>query len=615
MENSVTPAHHNDHVVQFYEDNSFVCDAVAQFLREGMDSGEAALVVAGEKNRRGIAAALLASGCDPELARSRGLLTELDAEEALAEFMQGDLRRGMPEEGAFFRSMGRAVDRTRNDRGGLRVFGEMVDVLIERGNEAGTARLEELWNQLVATRRFKLFCGYSLANFRRSEDSDTFRRICSLHTHVVPSESYEQSWDENQRRCAIAGLQQRSRALEAEVHERKSLERALRLEQDRLLEANRRKDEFIALLSHELRNPLAPILTSLDVMDVRGDTTSRREREIIRRQARHLAALVEDLLDVSRVASGKISLQKQPMEFAAVASAALEMANPLIQERQHTLEVNIPRLGLLLEADPVRLPQVISNLLANAAKYTPVGGRITFSAERNGHEIVVTVEDNGVGITHEALGNIFAPFIQGRRSLDRSEGGLGLGLTLVRSLTQLHGGSVSAESEGPGKGSCFTVRLPAASPARSRDSLPAEYKNGADPNGHAPAPAPVVGVRVLVVDDNRDGAIALARLLGQLGYDVRTAHDGHEALELAQDYHPTVAFVDIGLPEMDGYVLATRLRQMQNGTPLHLVAVTGYGQATDRAKGVLAGFDEHVVKPLELGALRPLLARSTEVRA
>ncbi len=565
------------------------------------------MVVAGERNRRSIVSALEQSGCDVEVARRQGKLWELDAEGTLAEFMQGDLRRGMPDELLFRRLIGRAIDRATSGNHGVRIYGEMVDILTEHGNEAATARLEELWNELAETRSFQLHCGYSLSNFRRSEDSDAFERICSLHSNVIPAESFEPQGETSRRQ--VANLQQRAGALETEVHERKSLERALRGEQERLREANRRKDEFIALLSHELRNPLAPILTSLDVMDMRGDETSRREREIIRRQARHLAALVEDLLDVSRVASGKITLQKQATELAPMAMAALEMASPLIQERQHQLEVNIPKTGLLLEADPVRLPQVLSNLLTNAARYTPVGGRIVLSAECLHQEILVSVEDNGIGIPHEVMGNIFAPFIQGRRSLDRAEGGLGLGLTLVRSLTQLHGGSVSVHSDGPGKGSRFTLHLPALSAVRVRDPHPTPHLV------RSPAPDHNGDRHVMVVDDNEDATTALAELIGFLGYEVRTAHDGPTAIEVARGFHPAIAFIDIGLPGMDGYALATWLRRMQNGSPLRLIAVSGYGQDTDRAKGTLAGFDAHVVKPLELAALRKLLDHPHEAES
>lgn len=595
MDETVNSSRPHLHVVQFYEGDGHLSDTVALFLREGLDRGEAALVVAGEKNRRSIVSALEQSGCDVEMARRQGKLWELDAEETLAEFLRGDLRRGMPDETLFRRVIGRTIDRATSGSHGVRIYGEMVDILTEHGNEVATARLEELWNELAETRAFQLHCGYSLSNFRRSEDTDAFERICSLHSDVIPAESFDSNGQSSRH---VANLQQRAGALETEIHERKSLERALREEQERLREANRRKDEFIGLLSHELRNPLAPILTSLDVMDVRGDETSRREREIIRRQARHLAALVEDMLDVSRIASGKITLQKQAAELAPMAMAALEMASPLFQERGHKLDVDIPRTGLLLEADPVRLPQVLSNLLTNAARYTPAGGRIVFSAARLHQEIVVTVEDNGIGIPHEAMGNIFAPFIQGRQSLDRAEGGLGLGLTLVRSLTQLHGGSVSVHSDGPGKGSRFTLHLPALSAARIRDAHPAPQRADPAHNGDH---------RVMVVDDNKDATMALAELIRFLGYEVRTAHDGPAAIEIARGFHPAIAFVDIGLPGMDGYALATWLRRMQNGSPLRLVAVSGYGQDTDRAKGTLAGFDAHAVKPLELATLRKLL--------
>jgi signal transduction histidine kinase/ActR/RegA family two-component response regulator len=613
MRNSVISSSAPDHNVQFYEDDGFLCEEVGRFLGAGLGRGECALVLATERHRKGIAAALDASRFDTVDARAKGGLIELDAEEVLHRFMVGSLRYGMPDVDSFNRIVGGLVAGLSGSRQftGLRAYGEMVDLLIARGNATATLKLEELWNGLQRSHAFRLFCGYSMANFRKTEDGDNFQQICSLHQHVLPAETYDDRWTLEEQRRRITELQQRAGSLEAEVAERKLLERALREERERLQEANRRKDEFIALLSHELRNPLAPILTSLDLMDVRGDASSRREREIIRRQARHLATLVEDLLDVSRIASGKIALQKQAVEFAAIADAALEMAGTLIRERCHVLELSVPSEGLLLEADPVRLPQVVANLLTNAAKFTPPRGRISLSAVRKGSEIVVGVEDNGVGIAPERLEQIFSPFIQALQGIDRSVGGLGLGLTLVRSLTELHQGSVSAHSDGPGKGSRFVLRLPAArnegiAKPRAR-RRPRVVSDKAHPPGHhATAPSPVH--RVLVVDDNQDAASSLCELITELGFDVRVAHDGDQALGIAASFAPETAFIDIGLPAMDGYSLATQLRGMLDGAPLRLIAVTGYGQATDRAKSVLAGFDGHLVKPVGVDMLRTLLS-------
>lgn len=618
MSRTVKSASHTDHVVQFYEDDGFLCQEVGRFLGAGLGRNEATLVIATDKHLRGIATAMETAGFDLDGARASGQLVELDAEEFLHRFTEGSLRHGMPDPDQFDRVVGGVVRPACADGrfSGVRAYGEMVDLFAERGNVAAAAKLEGLWNQLGREHRFQLLCGYSMGNFRRSEDFEAFQHICSVHEHVRPAETYDERSSHADQRRRIAELQQRAYALEAEVAERRKLERTIVEEQERLLEANRRKDEFIALLSHELRNPLAPILTSLDIMDVRGDSSSRREREIIRRQARHLATLVEDLLDLSRVASGKVSLQKQLVEFASIADTAIEMTSPLFQERHHTLELSIPTEGLLLEADPVRLPQVVGNLLTNAAKYTPVRGRVAVRAERRGSEIVVTVEDNGIGIPRDAIADIFAPFVQGRQSIDRAGGGLGLGLTLVRSITQLHGGTVTAESDGPGKGSRFVLRLPAARAAApvTRRIVRARDGNGtrAHANGKGALPDrrrhASSGRRVLVVDDNRDAALALTHLIGQLGFDVRTAHDGAEAMAVSATFGPEVALVDIGLPSMDGYALATRLRGMRDGAPLRLIAITGYGQATDRAKSMLAGFDAHAVKPVDLEVLRGLLA-------
>jgi signal transduction histidine kinase/ActR/RegA family two-component response regulator len=618
----VIPSSRSGHSVQFYEDDSYLCGEVARFMGEALEQGEAAVVIATERHAAGIAAALRAAGHDLEKARATGQLLQLDAERTLEGLMHGSLQHGLPNRTAFRREIGSLVERLCADPRfrGVRAYGEMVELLVERGNLAATEQLESLWNALGRSHRFRLLCGYSMGYFRSAESSDAFGRICGHHTHVLPSESYDarSSGDDQLRR--IAELQQRAGALEAEVADRRKLELALLRERERLQDANRRKDEFIALLSHELRNPLAPILTSLDLMDLRGDAASRREREIIRRQARHLATLVEDLLDVSRVASGKVSLEKQVVEFASIADAALDMTGPLFEERRHLLELTVPATGLLLEADPVRLPQVVANLLSNAAKYTPIGGQVSLSARRQGAEIVVVVEDNGVGIPRERLGEVFAPFTQTSQALDRSLGGLGLGLTLARSLTLLHGGTIAAESEGAGKGSRFTLRLPAArAQAPARHAPRSHAIQGTEDAGCA-GPVDVsiedgVGQRVLIADDNRDGTSSMARLVGRLGFEVRTAHDGAQALRIAEEFGPDVALVDIGLPNMDGYALATRLRRSANGSRMRLIAVTGYGQATDRARAMLAGFDAHVVKPVGLEMLRSLLLRIPEVKS
>jgi PAS domain S-box-containing protein len=363
---------------------------------------------------------------------------------------------------------------------------------------------------------------------------------------------------------------------------------------ERLQEADRRKDEFLAIVGHELRNPLAPIVTALDVMEYRGLAGCERERAVIRRQALHMSRLVEDLLDVARIRRGKFVLHKQPLELHTVIAKAIEQTSPLLEQRNQQLTVDVPR-ELVIEADATRMTQVFGNLLTNAAKYTQARGHIAITAARDGETIAITVSDDGPGIAPELLADIFDPFVQGERTLQRAEGGLGLGLSLVRSLTELHGGSATAANDGPGRGARFTIELPA-------------YQLITAPPAAAPAHA---GARLLLVDDNADAARVLAELLREHGYDVAVAHDAPAALVLADEFRPAIALLDIGLPVMDGYELARHLRT-RLPAPLRLVAVTGYGGHPDSARNHEAGFDVHLGKPVDfeklvsvLGSLSP----------
>ncbi len=593
-----------DHIVRFYDDDLFLCSAVGKFLLEGLGRGGSSLVIATGEHRLCIEQALEAGGIDIAEAKRELRLIAVDAEEMLLTFTIGGLERGVLDPHAFQKVIGELIERAGSAAPGrpIRAYGEMVDLLLRRGNESAMAHLEELWDGLQKTHAFDLYCSYRLSHLDRVEDHQPFERICKLHSHVLPAESYDEEMGVEERRRQVAELQQRARALETEILERKKLDRALREEQVHLREANRRKEEFLAVLSHELRNPLNPILTALDLMDMRGDDYSRREREIIRRQAMHLAALVEDLLDVSRITGGKVTLRKEPLELAAVVAKAIEMASPLLEQRAHLLKIAIPQPGLLVDADSIRLPQVFANLLMNAAKYTERGGQIELSARREGREIVVTCKDNGIGITHELLSTMFEPFVQGTRSLDRAEGGMGLGLALVRSLTELHGGTVSATSGGLGRGSVFSVRLPALTDVPRQTDKVLSSK---------PQDAPAGPVeRVLIVDDNADCALGFAEVIRLLGHEVEVAFDGPRALTVAGEFKPTVALIDIGLPVMDGYEVARRLRGTASSEVLKLVAVTGYGEAENRAMSLAAGFDLHTVKPVELESLRALLANS-----
>lgn len=362
--------------------------------------------------------------------------------------------------------------------------------------------------------------------------------------------------------------------------------------------ASRVKDEFLALLGHELRNPLMPITTALALMKLRDDDAHARERAIIERQANHLLRLVDDLLDVSRIARGKIELRRRAIELAPIISRAVEIVSPALELGAHRLDIDVPAEGVRVDGDEDRLVQVFSNLLSNAARYTPRGGRISLSAQASGGHVVVRVRDNGRGMSQELLPHVFDIFRQGPRTIDRSEGGLGLGLAIVKNFVEFHGGQVGASSEGPGRGSEFWVRLPLLD---SREVTPSVLH----PDLRDMAPA-VRGRRVLVVDDNADAAHALAEVLTHVGHDVAIAHDGPSALALAAQRAPEVALLDIGLPVMDGYELASRLRELV-GDDLMLVAITGYGQESDRERARRAGFDHHRVKPVAVPELLTLV--------
>jgi PAS domain S-box-containing protein len=383
-----------------------------------------------------------------------------------------------------------------------------------------------------------------------------------------------------------------------DITERKRLEAELRQRAERLAEADRRKDEFLAMLAHELRNPLAPIRNAAHVLHLIGpaDANVRKATEMIQRQVQHLSRLVDDLLDVSRITRGKITLRKEPVELAAVVAQAVETTRPFLDARQHELRVSLPDEGVQVEADTTRLAQVLANLLTNAAKYTPEEGHIRLTVEARAGEAVVRIQDDGMGIAPELLPQVFDLFTQGDRSLARSEGGLGIGLTLVRRLVELHGGTVEAQSEGPGKGSEFIVRLP---------TLPARAPNAAAEGKGRYASSPC---RVLVVDDNKDAAESLAMLLRVAGHDVRTANDGLTALEMAKIFRPEVVLLDIGLPRMDGYEVARLLRKQPGLEGAVLIAVTGYGQEEDRRRTREAGLNAHLVKPVDLADLDKVFA-------
>jgi PAS domain S-box-containing protein len=398
------------------------------------------------------------------------------------------------------------------------------------------------------------------------------------------------------------------------VRSRQQIERAHAERAELLAEltaANQAKDEFLAMLGHELRNPLSPIVTSLQLMRMRGEEAFLREREIIERQVGHLVRLVDDLMDISKVTRGKIDLKFERVDIAQPLDKAIEMASLLLEKRHHRLDVEIER-GLAWEGDPVRLAQVVSNLLTNAARYTEPGGHVRLRAGREeagegaGEAdawLRISVQDDGVGMAPELRAQVFDLFFQGKRSIDRAEGGLGIGLSLVKNIVELHGGRVEARSEGKGRGSEFVVLLPLLTPGAGAQDLPAP-----------PQPAPSAARRrIMLVDDNVDGAETLARLLVAHGHAVRVFHEPIAALAAVRAFRPDLAVLDIGLPVLDGYELARRMRTLLDGHPCRLVALTGYGQEADKARSGQAGFERHLVKPVNPDSVVDLVA-ATPIR-
>jgi PAS domain S-box-containing protein len=387
-----------------------------------------------------------------------------------------------------------------------------------------------------------------------------------------------------------------------DVTERKQAEEAMARLLDSLREANQMKDQFLATLAHELRNPLAPLRSGLAALQ-RDGAADGKVVDMMERQLAHLVHLVDDLLDVSRVTSGKITLRPEALDLREVVESALDTVRPLVEASGHVLEVSLDPAPMPLEGDRTRLSQVLTNILNNATKYTPRGGHIALRAHRDGDEALIEVRDSGVGIPGDMLDRVFEVFTQVGSTLDRAQGGLGLGLALVRRLVEMHGGRVWAESAGAGEGSTFVVRLPLATSQPSPAAMPAAR----DPA--PPVPAATPAMRILVVDDNVDAAQSLALLLGFAGHVTHTAHSGPEALTRAADFGPDVIFLDIGLPGINGYDVARALRAAPATAATRIIALTGWGSDEDRRRAVEAGFDHHLTKPARHADVEAVLAR------
>jgi PAS domain S-box-containing protein len=699
------------HVVQFYDNETFLLDAIGRFIGPALGAGEACLIIATAPHQAQIAEQLAARGFDLSALSERGRYVTLDAAETLSRFMVD----GWPDEKRFVEVVGATV--TQAVAAGqvphVHAFGEMVALLCAEGRPEAAIRLEALWNDLAKTLSFSLLCAYPLGAFRGKAHGATLLRICGAHSRAFPSEGLNghedrlgfivgsspkveaintqgmgrviaqarlaaivensddaivsksldgiiTSWNPAAERMfgwtsaevlgrhitLIIPRDRRAEEDEAlsrirrgemldhfdtvritkdgrflnisltispirdsegrivgaskiarDVTEKKRLEAELSEKLLELADGDRRKDEFLAMLGHELRNPLSAVRNA--VVTARLDP-SRRDRalDIAYRQTDQLARLVDDLLDVARITRGRMTLRMETVRLAGVVERAVETTRDLVEARAHLLTLALPDESLHVNGDPSRLEQVVVNLITNAAKYTEPGGRIEVMAQREGEQAVLRVRDNGVGIAPEMLPRVFDLFAQAHRGPARVEGGLGIGLTVVQRLVELHGGRAEVTSEGLGRGSEFRLSFPCV-PVADANAVPARSA-GEGPGGP---------VRVLVVDDNADVAEGLMMLLELLGHRVRVAHDGMAALEAVRVNVPDLMLVDIGLPGMDGYELARNVRRDSRLKGVVLVALTGYGRDEDKRKAIEAGFDDHLVKPLTVETFQKLLGR------
>jgi PAS domain S-box-containing protein len=699
------------HVVQFYDNETFLLDAIGRFIGPALGAGEACLIIATAPHQAQIAEQLAARGFDLSALSERGRYVTLDAAETLSRFMVD----GWPDEKRFVEVVGATV--TQAVAAGqvphVHAFGEMVALLCAEGRPEAAIRLEALWNDLAKTLSFSLLCAYPLGAFRGKAHGATLLRICGAHSRAFPSEGLNghedrlgfivgsspkveaintqgmgrviaqarlaaivensddaivsksldgiiTSWNPAAERMfgwtsaevlgrhitLIIPRDRRAEEDEAlsrirrgemldhfdtvritkdgrflnisltispirdsegrivgaskiarDVTEKKRLEAELSEKLLELADGDRRKDEVLAMLGHELRNPLSAVRNA--VVTARLDP-SRRDRalDIAYRQTDQLARLVDDLLDVARITRGRMTLRMETVRLAGVVERAVETTRDLVEARAHLLTLALPDESLHVNGDPSRLEQVVVNLITNAAKYTEPGGRIEVMAQREGEQAVLRVRDNGVGIAPEMLPRVFDLFAQAHRGPARVEGGLGIGLTVVQRLVELHGGRAEVTSEGLGRGSEFRLSFPCV-PVADANAVPARSA-GEGPGGP---------VRVLVVDDNADVAEGLMMLLELLGHRVRVAHDGMAALEAVRVNVPDLMLVDIGLPGMDGYELARNVRRDSRLKGVVLVALTGYGRDEDKRKAIEAGFDDHLVKPLTVETFQKLLGR------
>ncbi len=611
-----------EHFVQFYEADGFLLNSLSGFVGAAINSGDAAVVVATKAHRDGLDELLVANGINVTSARESGKYISLDAAETLSKFMED----GSPVAERFEAVLGSVISSVTDGRSRVRAFGEMVALLWAEGNYNAAIRLEELWNDLQKAHSFSLFCAYPMHGFGSQKFQESHDGVCTVHSRVLPAESYGGLPNHDDRLRAIARLQQKARALQAEIKERLEVEERLRLalvgEQMARAEAetaNRMKDQFLATVSHELRTPLNAIigwshLLKSGNLDI---PTSKRALETIDRNAKSQAQLIEDILDVSRMITGKLRLNNEPVDIASVINAAIDSVQLAIDSKDVQLEVTLDPSARHTIGDANRLQQVVWNLLANAIKFTPSGGCIQVKVARSGRNVKIQVTDNGQGIKSEFLPYIFDRFRQGDGSTTRQHGGLGLGLAIVRQVVELHGGTVKAASAGEGNGSTFTVKLPLA-PALLRGKEVAAAKGQREQetsSGHVAALPSLEEVKVLLVDDDSDTLQILSVMLGESKATVQAASSVAEAMEMLQWFQPDVLVSDLAMPGEDGYSLIKKLRALEanSGVAIPTVALTSYVRVEDRTRALSAGFNMFVPKPVQPDELINAIANLAEL--
>ena len=585
------------HAVQFYEDDDLLCATVSRYLGAGLAAGDRVVVIATAAHWATIALRLHDHAFDVDRAVATGQIELLDAHRTLSRL----LIDGMPDAGLFEEWIAARIPTD----GRTRAYGEMVDLLWKEDNLSAALRLEELWNRLVDERPLSLLCAYVV-------DSDEHRvaldGVCRAHTHVYSPEGRATLPGADTRTREIGLLRQRANALESEISRREQLEVTLRdaLEaRERLLlelaTANRVKDDFLATMSHELRTPLNAILGWSAMLRARPDVDVKKAIDTIERNARAQVRLIEEILDISRIMTGKLRLDLKSIDLAGVLRASVDVVSPSALAKNITLETRVGAEPCPFHGDAGRLQQVMWNLLSNAIKFTPKGGRVEVSLARAGSEVVLTVKDTGRGIRSDFLPVMFERFRQADSSSTRTEGGLGIGLAIVGHLVQLHGGVVKAHSSGEGQGSTFVVTLPVRAVAVEdrRPSVPSAIDRKL-----------LSGLRVLVCEDDADSRELLQEVLSGEGATVCLAAAAAEALEVLGEFRPDVLVSDIGLPLVDGYTLMRQIRQLgdDKGGRTPAIALTAYAGGEDARRAFSAGYQVHVTKPVDPGDLAARVA-------